>query len=164
MNDQYVTKDSGERREFSTGSRRDADTGKPYIRRIPPLVRERLGAVYRRGADKYGDADDPVENWKKGQPLHEFYESMHRHITKSEMGMEDEDHDAQALWGMCAIIMTKHYIRTGQLPEALADAFNAVVREYGGVEVKRVLSLKEVARLERDPYKKAILEGIVATN
>lgn len=133
--DEYVTKDSGERRDFETGSRRDADTGKPLIRRIPPIVRMRLGGVYRRGAEKYGDKNDPIENWKKGQPLSELYESMHRHIAASEMGLEDEDHDAQALWNQCAIIWTKDQIRRGHLATSLADAFNAVVREYDGVEI-----------------------------
>jgi len=133
----FETKDTGARREFETGSRRDSDEGKALIRRIPPLVRERLGALYQRGAAKYGDAGDPVENWKKGQPLHEYLESLHRHLLEIEKGNEDEDHEAAVLWNMAAFMWTKQQIRLGQLSDSLADGHNAVVSEYSGREVWR---------------------------
>lgn len=126
----YTTKDSGERRDFGTGSRRDVDTGKPLINRIPLLVRERLGALYRRGAEKYADATDPVENWKKGQPLLTYLESLHRHLLEVERGNEDEDHEAAVLWNMASFMWTKQAIRDGRLPNFLADTYNAVVAEF----------------------------------
>lgn len=136
----YQTKDSGQRRDFGTGARRDSSSGKPMIRRIPPIVRERLGGLYERGATKYCDVDDPVENWKKGIPLIEFLESLHHHQNAVEMGLEDEDHESAVLWNMIGFMWTKWAIKKGHLPEVkgekdLVAAYNAVVREYGGKEV-----------------------------
>ena len=59
----YVTKDSGKRQEFATGSRRDTDEGKPRYSLIPPEPLKRLAMLYVRGAEKYDD-----HNWVKGQP------------------------------------------------------------------------------------------------
>ncbi len=67
-------KDSGERREFSTGSVRDVRKGKGRFDLIPPCALLLLAQHYENGAVKYGD-----RNWEKGQPLSSYVDSMLRH-------------------------------------------------------------------------------------
>ena len=59
-----TTLDSGKRRDFPTGSRRDSREGKGRYDLISPIALRRLALVCERGAAKYGD-----RNWEKGQPM-----------------------------------------------------------------------------------------------
>lgn len=83
---------------------------------IPDIVMNRMGALYGRGALKYG-----VDNYKKGFPLSAIYSSLFRHIIQWYAGDTSEDHLSAALWGLATIIWTEHAIATGELPEDLAD-------------------------------------------
>ncbi len=112
----YVTKDSGKRQEFQTGSKRDTREGKGRFDLISPHALWRLAGVYERGAQKYGD-----RNWEKGQPLSRYFDSAMRHLTEVLMGLEDEDHAAQAMWNITAYIHTEEMIRLGKLPKELDD-------------------------------------------
>ncbi len=114
--DYTAVKDSGERQEFSTGSRRDTDTGKPRLDLIPPLWLRRLGTHLGNGAVKYGDS-----NWQKGQPLSRYYASGMRHMLAWFEGQEDEDHFAAAAWNTLAAMWTLEEIRAGRLPIELDD-------------------------------------------
>ena len=60
----FVTKDSGERRQFNTGAQRDVVTDKGRYDLISPIMIERLAKLLQRGAEKYND-----RNWEKGMPL-----------------------------------------------------------------------------------------------
>lgn len=112
----YVTSDSGTRREFSTGSVRDAETGKGRYDLVPPGPLLRLAQLYERGAAKYGD-----RNWEKGQPLMSFLCSAERHLGKLKMGESTEDHAAAIAWNVFGYMFTLARIKAGRLPGSLDD-------------------------------------------
>lgn len=112
----FITKDSGQRQEFITGSVRDTRDGKGRYDLIPPYALSRLAQVYERGATKYGE-----RNWEKGQPLSRFLDSALRHTFQVLEGKTDEDHAGQAAWNLLAYIEIQHRIATGNLPAELGD-------------------------------------------
>lgn len=95
----YTTKDSGKREEFSTGSRRDTQHGKPRFDLIPTQPLTRLAHLYARGAEKYDDW-----NWMKGQPMSRVYASMFRHMIAFREGDKSEDHLAAVAWNAFALM------------------------------------------------------------
>ena len=95
----FVTKDSGRREVFETGSRRDTQQDKPRYDLIPPQALKRVAELYQRGADKYGD-----HNWAKGQPMSRFLASAMRHAEQWRLGERDEDHAAAVVWNWLAIM------------------------------------------------------------
>lgn len=100
----YITKDSGKRESFGTGAKRDTRIGKGRYDLIPPRPLKRLAGVYERGSVKYGD-----NNWRKGMPFSRFLDSAIRHIIEWKEREEDdlpqdEDHLAQAVWNLWAIM------------------------------------------------------------
>lgn len=112
----YVVKDSGEREEWDTGSRRDTREGKGRYDLLPPEGIRRLAKVYEAGAAKYDD-----RNWEKGQPLSRFLDSACRHLFAVLEGKQDEDHAAQAAWNLLGFITISERIETGALPRTLDD-------------------------------------------
>lgn len=85
--DRYITKDSGERQEFSTGMKRDTETGKPRFDLVEPMsqpfeerMSTRLASLMGRGADKYGD-----RNWEQAETPEEllrYLSSAERHFRQ----------------------------------------------------------------------------------
>lgn len=114
--DPFTTKDSGQRREFSTGSVRDLRDGKGRFDLVPAHPLKRLAQLYERGAKKYGD-----RNWEKGQPLSVYLDSMLRHGNDFLGGDRSEDHLAAVAWNAFAFIETERRIQAGLLPSELAD-------------------------------------------
>lgn len=91
----FTVKDSGKRKDFPSGMRRDTDEGKPrYDLIIPesmtnPMI-SRWAIHMARGAKKYGD-----RNWEKAktqEELERFKASAFRHFVAWYLGEEDEDH------------------------------------------------------------------------
>lgn len=111
-----ILKDSGERREFTTGAVRDRGQAKglPCLRAIHALHRYDLHN--EKGAAKYA-----ARNWEKGIPLSEFLNSAYRHLDKLLAGYTDEDHAAAALWNIIHFIETEHRIKHNILPPELDD-------------------------------------------
>ena len=109
-------KDSGERRQFSTGAVRDrgALKGLPALRAVHALHRYDLHN--ERGSIKYA-----ARNWEQGMPLSEFFNSAQRHADKLLAGYNDEDHEAAWLWNVMHFIETKYRIDAGILPKELDD-------------------------------------------
>ena len=95
----FETSDSGERVEFSTGSVRDTNKGKPRYDLISTLALRRIAYLMMRGAVKYGE-----RNWEKGQPESRLYESALRHLMEYKLGEDDEDHLSAACFNIMAII------------------------------------------------------------
>lgn len=114
--EQFVTRDSGNRQEFATGSRRDTREGKGRFDLIPPTAEQRLADLYERGADKYGD-----RNWEKGQPLMRYVDSARRHLNRLVAGEPTEDHATAVQWNMIGYTETKARIEAGLLPAELDD-------------------------------------------
>ncbi len=112
----FVTKDSGQREEFATGSRRDTQEGKLRWDLLPLDPVARVVGLYTRGAIKYGEG-----NWQKGQPLSRTYASLFRHLTQWRMGDRDEDHLAAVAWNAFALMYYEDAILAGKLPRSLDD-------------------------------------------
>lgn len=113
---EYKTKDSGDRRVFTSGSKRDVRVGKGRFDLIPYEIIQRLADLYERGAQKYGD-----RNWELGQPLSVFLDSAMRHGAQVAQGMDDEDHAVAAAWNWISYAWTEMQIENGNLPEEYAD-------------------------------------------
>ncbi len=108
----YITKDSGAREEMPTGSVRDTRDGKGRFDLISPFALRRLAGVYERGSRKYA-----ARNWEKGQPFSRCLDSALRHLNSFAMGWTDEDHLAQALWNVAAIIHFQEVGRSAELDD-----------------------------------------------
>lgn len=104
-------KDSGERRQFSTGSKRDKKIGKGRYDLIPQYLLDCLAQLYEQGAQKYDD-----NNWLLGQPFSDFYDSAQRHQGAWRNKIVDEPHLVQAIWNLTAILVLEHEIELGRHP------------------------------------------------
>ena len=109
-------KDSGTRRDFGTGSVRDAAIGKGRFDLLSPIALFKLAIHMEAGCDKYGD-----RNWEAGQPLSTYIDCAIRHMYKALAGMEDEPHAEAAMWNMHSFLHTREMIRAGKLPKKLDD-------------------------------------------
>ncbi len=147
----FITKDSGQRQEFGTGSKRDTREGKGRYDLIPPLALKRLAGVYERGSAKYGD-----RNWEKGQPLMRYLDSAMRHLSQLIAGDIDEDHAAQAAWNLFSYMWTLDALENERLPDELDD--RPVYPEPGsptfGQEFLDELDKIEIAIAKHKPAKK----------
>lgn len=107
---QFITKDSGERRLFDTGAVRDVTSGKPDYSLISPFAMKRLAMLMVRGAEKYGKF-----NWTKGMKFSVFWESFCRHSNQFYMQESpEEDHLAAILFNIMAIM---HFQEVGRSEE-----------------------------------------------
>ena len=95
-------KDSGNRREFSTGAVRDMAEGKGRMDLLPWGAILEISKHCEQGAMKYGE-----HNIDKGIPLHSLLDSASRHLAKVFDGWEDEPHLLSATWNLLwAVQMT----------------------------------------------------------
>lgn len=116
MSDDFITKDSGQRRVFETGSVRDSRKGKGRFDLIPAYPLKRLAQLYERGAEKYAD-----NNWQKGQNLANYLDSAMRHMNDYRDGDRSEDHLIAVAWNIFAYVWTERAIEQGKLPASLGD-------------------------------------------
>lgn len=104
----YVTQDSGERQEYSSGMVRDVSAGKPrfdltYASDLPygDQMLTRFAELMARGAEKYGE-----RNWEQSETAEElrrFQESAIRHFFQWLWGEQDgEDHAAAVYFNIMA--------------------------------------------------------------
>lgn len=96
-------KDSGERREFSTGAVRDMAKGKGDMVSIPWESILRLSKHYEAGAEKYERF-----NFRKGIPVSSFLDSAMRHLAKYQCGMDDEDHLSAAAFNILGAMLMEN--------------------------------------------------------
>lgn len=82
-----MIKDSGQRREFSTGVVRDIQEGKGRYDLLPWEAIHELALHCEQGAIKYGE-----RNCEKGIPIHSLIDSAIRHLSCYLRGMKDEPH------------------------------------------------------------------------
>jgi hypothetical protein len=109
-------KDSGERRDFATGARRDIRDGKGRFDLLPCKALRRMARHFEKGAVKYG-----IRNWEKGMPLSDYMDSALRHAFAHLEGKRDEDHAAAAAWNLLCFLDTEERIAEGTLPKELDD-------------------------------------------
>lgn len=105
----FVTKFSGSKDTFPGGATRDAGAGRGRFDLITPFMLRRLAQVYERGAGNHGD-----NNWHNGIPFSRCLNSAIRHINDFKLGDRVEDHLAQAIWNLAAVI---HFQDTGREAE-----------------------------------------------
>lgn len=100
-----MIKDSGNRREFTTGAVRDMAEGKGRMDLLPWSAIMEISKHCENGAKKYGE-----HNVDKGIPTNSLCDSAARHLAKYLDGWTDEDHLLAATWNLLwAIEMTiKH--------------------------------------------------------
>lgn len=110
--DNFTTKDSGERVEFSTGMQRDTSKSKARFDLITPKnipyekqMLTRWAELMARGAEKYN-----ARNWEKASTQEEidrFKESAFRHFMQWFFGENDEDHAAAVFFNITGAEYTK---------------------------------------------------------
>ncbi len=92
----FVTKDSGERHEFTSGMKRDTSTDKPRYDLVYHPMLKRWAELMGRGAVKYG-----ARNWEKASGQAEFdrfKESAFRHFMQWFMSENPEEDHAAAVF------------------------------------------------------------------
>lgn len=104
LSDNFSIKDSGERKEFSSGMVRDTSSGKTQFHRVleGPMF-ARWANHLTKGAVKYPDRPDGRANWTlaSGQEeLDRFKQSAFRHFIQWLNGDRDEDHAAAVLFNI----------------------------------------------------------------
>jgi len=97
----FITKDSGERVEFSSGMRRDSSKGKPSYDLIPLFALKRWAELLERGASKYGRSNWTLAN--SPEEYRRFRSSAMRHFMQYLAGEEDEDHYSAVLFNLTAM-------------------------------------------------------------
>ena len=147
----FTVKDSGEREEFATGSRRDTQVGKGRYDLIPYEPLRQLAVLYEQGAEKYGD-----RNWEKGQPLSRYANSGTRHLQHVLNADVDENHPIQAAWNMLAIAYTVDKIRKGELPRELDDIGYIDALEDAEEEV----NFEPFDTTDFEPFQRALNESL----
>lgn len=96
-------KDSGERREFTSGAVRDMAEGKGDMVSVPWEAILRLSKHYENGAKKYARW-----NFRKGIPLSSFIDSACRHLAKYQCGCDDEDHLSAAAFNILGAMLMEN--------------------------------------------------------
>lgn len=117
----FVTKDSGERRGFASGMRRDIQASKERFDLLTPKnVPYHHTMVYRdamlatRGAQKYEPRNNELACTQ--EELDSFLESACRHFEKWKAGMDEEDEAAAARWNIRQYEETMWRIENGLWP------------------------------------------------
>lgn len=116
--------ESGEKREFSTGAKKQPSAGKGTPVLFPPDAYLEISKHFEDGAIVHGD-----RNWEKGIPLSELINSLERHIAQEKMGLTDERHDRALAWCAAVYLATKMRIQAGVLPKELDDLCGAYAKE-----------------------------------
>jgi hypothetical protein len=95
----FIVKDSGERKEFASGMKRDVTEGKiDYTLVFDGPMLERLAVHLTKGAKKYD-----ARNWMKAageEEMNRFRESAVRHFVQWMRGDTDEDHAAAVMFNI----------------------------------------------------------------
>lgn len=101
---QFVVKDSGERKKFASGMVRDTAEGKiDYTRWLTGPMFDRYAAHLSKAATKYPDIAPGVPNWSLAQgeeELEHAKRSLLRHAIQLLRGERDEDHAAAAMFNI----------------------------------------------------------------
>ena len=108
--------ESGEKREFSTGAKSQASSGKGTSVLVPGDAIIDIAKLFEKGAILYS-----ARNWEKGIPLSEILNSLERHLQQEKMGQTDENHARALAWRAMIYLATKLRIEKGLLPAELDD-------------------------------------------
>lgn len=116
---EFEIKDSGERKEFSSGMKRDVDAGKPRYDLIDRDGLYQLAMHMTHGAEKYGE-----RNWQLADSEAEarrFQASGFRHYMQWLNGERDEDHASAVVFNIWASNLTFKTIESKTLKQGLKE-------------------------------------------
>lgn len=112
----FITKDSGSRTEYTSGMKRDVQSGKPRFDLLLPVgvphsdqFLTRVAELLARGAEKYDE-----RNWEKASgeaELSGFKASAIRHLMQWLAGETDEDHAAAVVFNLLGAETVKWKMR-----------------------------------------------------
>jgi len=111
-----------EKRQFSTGAKRQVSCGKGMPVLTSPIVEDLIAKHCEGGVE----AGYSPRNWEQGLPLSETFNSIKRHTREEQEGFIDENHAIAAIWNWMVYIHTKEMIRRGLLPAQLEDMPNYI--------------------------------------
>lgn len=106
-----------EKRQFSTGAKRQHSRGKGMPVLVSPIAEDFLAKHCEGGVE----AGYPPRNWEQGIPLSETFNSIKRHTRQEQEGDRTENHAIAAFWNWMVYVHTKEMIRRGLLPKELDD-------------------------------------------
>lgn len=86
--------------QFKDGGVRQSALGKGTFKYVPTVALRRLSHRYQYGEIKYGATD----NFKKGLPTSDCWDSAMRHLIAYMEGDNSEDHLAAVIWNACCIM------------------------------------------------------------
>lgn len=110
METNFETKDSGQRQDYSSGMRRDLQTGKPRYDLIDRSFLKRWAELMARGAEKYGP-----DNWRLAnsqEELDRFKASAIRHMYQWLDGDRTEDHAVATAFNLAAAETVREKLET----------------------------------------------------
>ena len=87
-------------KQFKGGGVREDVPGKGLYKYMSMTALKRIALRYEYGADKYGASD----NYKKGLPISDCWDSAFRHLIDYMDGLNNEDHLAAAAWNIIAMM------------------------------------------------------------
>lgn len=102
---EFITKDSGKRKQFKEGMVRDISENKTRYDLVYMPMLKRWADLMARGAKKYGE-----RNWELAESeeaLNRFKESALRHIFQWFNGDIDEDHASAVFFNISGAEMVK---------------------------------------------------------
>jgi hypothetical protein len=99
-----MVKQSNTNSLFATGAQRDDRKGKLCFSLLPHEELKRVMKRYTEGAETYGR-----NNWIKGMPMSNYYDSAMRHMTSFWQCKNDEDHLAAAVWNILSMMYTENH-------------------------------------------------------
>ncbi|HDY88525.1 MAG TPA: hypothetical protein ENH82_10510, partial [bacterium] len=134
-----IKTESGEKREFSTGAKKQVAKGKGTPVLFPPDAYLEISKHFEEGAEHYS-----ARNWEKGIPLSELINSLERHIAQEKMGLTDESHDRAIAWCAICYLATKLRIAAEVLPKELDDLEGAYREQAKPEPIETETERKEV--------------------
>jgi len=117
--DEYQVKDSGVRKEYPSGMRRDTQDGKPMYHLLSLPWLKRVAMHMTKGAVKYGE-----NNWQKAnseEELTRFKGSAFRHLMQWLAGEDDEDHMSAVCFNLMAAEWVKDKLKTNEYKAPVWD-------------------------------------------
>ena len=130
--EEYVTRDSGEKAVHSDGVQRDTQNGKTLFTLLfpkgVPMAQQlmvRVAKLYTRGAEKYGDRN--WENSRSADTLAHHEDALWRHFMNFYFGIQDgEDHAAAIVWNINAVELNRRNLQGSEVkqeitPENITD-------------------------------------------
>ena len=126
--------ESGEKREFSTGAKRQAAAGKGMPVLVPGDAVLDIAKLFEKGAAVY-----EARNWEKGLPLSSILDSLERHLQQEKMGLTDENHARALTWNAIIYLATKLRIENRLLPAELNDMPTYTPVEKDKDEVEKIV-------------------------